>query len=115
MQPHGGKSFARTPWSQNLLLLVSDVLNRVDLFSKMASVIALVQACLSLDFEDWMDVFSELHKVPAFVADVRFTIFVGLALLATCVILLSRSTRLRILLILTSARSPRKACPSKKA
>ena len=48
--------------------------------------VGLVEACLSLDFEDWVDVLAELYQVPTLVTDFRFTGFVGLAFFATFVV-----------------------------
>ena len=50
-------------------LRVSDVLNRVHLLTKVAPMVGLVEACLSLDFEDWVDVLAELYQVPTLVTD----------------------------------------------
>ena len=52
----------------------------------MASVVAFVQACLSFDCEDWVDVLAELYEMPALVTDFRLAGFVGLALLASLVV-----------------------------
>ena len=66
--------------------LVDDLSNFVHLFSKMTSLVSLVQACLSFDCEDWLDVLAELYKVPALVADSWFAGFVGFTLLASFVV-----------------------------